>query len=1117
MNKSHDYRDDIVSIIKQEVIGPNSYKPFEEKNEEYEILNETPLFRYGAGILYPKSSELLHLSKKIAEEVKNEDSSDQEDTLSNNKLSDSNNLQTTVDDENENFTKVAANSILPSAMGLTINIIKDIQYNLYVKTAIYEKNGDKYHRIPLECIFCLNSLVNDTNSLPNKSCDFKASEYGNIQESNPYRNILEKLVVNIALKDIRKHSMFVTITLINNYIAEDERWGVSNCFFQTYISVLSTNEKITSFEVFPHRDDLCIIHDSANSYIYKDKPIYAIGHGCSTEWNDKGPVDRIDIAHLPSYQIPFIEPDTETNHNLNMLNMSDDKEIESSLKQINSLLNHYNLWIETKKTKISNLGMDPEIKKIFNLRIESCLKIHERAKSGLHFLSQNAKAKTAFCLMNKAMYMQQIMYSQEIINWDASLKKPEKEAIDLDNIINTSKSDPRNWRAFQIVFILMNIISICEKDSLERDIVDLIWFPTGGGKTEAYLGLSAFTIFYRRLVDSENAGTSIIMRYTLRLLTTQQFQRASSLICAMEYLRIKMPNLIGNTPITIGMWVGGDVTPNSYPIARQSYNDIKNGLLDSNPFQILKCPCCGTQMGPVKYNNTFATKGYHIDERKKEFYFQCDNPTCFFSKNRDFNRRIPVQIIDEDIYKNPPSLLIGTVDKFAMIPWKQEAGRIFGLNTKYSLPDLIIQDELHLITGPLGSIVGSYEFLIKSLMKSKGKIPKVISSSATINKANEQIQTLYGKEEHNIQIFPQPIDTFGDTFFSWVNNEKKGRQYVGIMANGYSSYITANIRIISSLLQSINTIDFANQAAKDYYWTLVLYYNSLRELGYGSYLIDADIRENIRRINRRIYQKYQVSNKRKYPLEILELTSRKKNAEIPKVLLNLLRNLDGNSPVADICLSTNMLSVGIDIPRLSLMCVIGQPKLSAEYIQATSRVGRDDRGPGLIFTIYNPARSRDKSHFEQFQAYHSHLYEYVEPVSITPYSMQVLERTLHAIIIGFLRQVDEDQKGSHPKPIISMERISNLKTDFLEQIRKFNPENEIIFSEYFDKIINEWDIGYDSFGQLYDKYSKARQPMMVVAGRKNREAMISASYPTLTSMRTIDTECIGKILNHYPE
>ena len=451
------------------------------------------------------------------------------------------------------------------------------------------------------------------------------------------------------------------------------------------------------------------------------------------------------------------------------------------------------------------------------------------------------------------------------------------------------------------------------------------------------------------------------MRYTLRLLTAQQFQRSASLICACEMLRRDMTGELGSVPITIGLWVGGTLTPNKRSDAVAALGKLSKGETRENPFIVLQCPWCGAQMGPVKTRNRFRILGYEKQRRLSTVKFRCYDSAC------DFNQELPLLVIDEEIYESPPTLLIGTVDKFALLPWFPDARAFFGISdTGYiSPPNLIIQDELHLISGPLGSMVGHYETVIDQLCSQVDEDrrirPKIVASTATISRAKEQVKSLYARD-----VFPFPPQCLraGDSFFAEEDESLPGRLYTGVHASALPSHVTAQVRVIAALLQATLSAQVSSENERDLYWTLIGYFNSLRELGHAATLIRADIREYLNAMwSRKDIKKIGTFDERRFINHALELTSRVSSTDIPESLQKLeleYPSQDDNRPV-DICLATNMISVGIDVPRLGLMAVVGQPKTTSEYIQATSRVGR--RHPGLVVPIYNtgkPDMTREK-------------------------------------------------------------------------------------------------------------------------------------------------------------
>lgn len=583
------------------------------------------------------------------------------------------------------------------------------------------------------------------------------------------------------------------------------------------------------------------------------------------------------------------------------------------------------------------------------------------------------------------------------------------------------------------------------------------------------------------------------------------------MICACDKIRKENEEELGTARITIGLWVGSDSTPNRRDEARRAFQIMEQGREEENPFIVLKCPWCGSQMGYLKEARTNKVKGYKRRKigTKETIIYQCDNQQCDFSKP-DFN--LPLVVIDEDIYDNPPTLLIGTVDKFAMLTWKPEAKTIFGFKGNermFSPPELIIQDELHLISGPLGSMVGLYETMIEELCTSNNIKPKIIASSATISRAKEQINSLYGRGTNNVNIFPAQCLSAGDSFFAYEDTTSTGRIYTGIFASALPSHATAQVRVISALLQSVKSIPVADEILRDPYWTALTYFNSIRELGHAATLIRADIREYMNSI---WIRKTIKGDERRFINRDIELTSRINSNDIPEYLEQLSKSWTGDKteyPV-DVCLATNMISVGVDIPRLGLMTVIGQPKTTSEYIQATSRVGRSKKGPGLVFTIYNCSKPRDRSHFEHFQEYHSKIYSKVEPTSVTPFSAPARERGLHAILVGLIRFYSTDQSATAPRPFPQKEIIERVTQIIFDRVHLIDDEEygktlELI-EEKLEYWKNELPLVYGSFGQ------QTNIPLMYPAGTNPSEDIKARAWSTPTSMRNVDSTCEAYVI-----
>ena len=639
--------------------------------------------------------------------------------------------------------------------------------------------------------------------------------------------------------------------------------------------------------------------------------------------------------------------------------------------------------------------------------------------------------------------------------------------------------------------------------------MDLIWFPTGGGKTEAYLGLSAFVIFYRKIVNSSNYGTAVVMRYTLRLLTTQQFQRASTLICACEKIRSNNESILGKHRISIGLWIGGESTPNTEESAKKCLEGMYNQQsYGENKFLLLNCPWCGEKMGMVDNE----VRGYKIE--KKRFTFSCYDENCDFHSNN-----LPIYLIDDTIYKVSPDLLIGTIDKFASLPWNEKAIASFQSLENKLAPELIVQDELHLISGPLGSVSGMYEILIDSLFENKmnNKVvkAKLVGSTATISKAEEQIKSLYARKSY---LFPPQTNQIENNFFSIEDEESDGRKYVGLFCSSSTSPQITLSKIISSILVSGKYLELnsENSDIVDPYWTQLIYFNSIRELMAGASLINDDVRD----YKNAIYSKkgYSLFNKEYYRnVKWQELTSRKQSSEIPEILSQLFleKKIDEKYKALDICLATNMIQVGIDIPRLSLMIINGQPKTTSEYIQASSRVGRKGGSPGIVFTILSPFKARDRSHYEHFKSYHQSIYNYVEPTSVTSHSDPVRKRCLHAVIIGLCRLWDLNLRMS-PRPTPSEELKKRVKDCILNYVKKADeghPDEVEKTEKEISKIFNKWEnISPNHYGSM-SLSQKNRDILMYPAG--GEKLPDAEPFETLTSMRNVDKECNAKLLPDF--
>ena len=572
---------------------------------------------------------------------------------------------------------------------------------------------------------------------------------------------------------------------------------------------------------------------------------------------------------------------------------------------------------------------------------------------------------------------------------------------------------PPAWRPFQLAYILMNLRGIAEPTHVEREFVDLLFFPTGGGKTEAYLGLGAFTLVLRRLRDPDpiHRGLSVLMRYTLRLLTLDQLGRAAALICALELEREADPDRLGTWPFEIALWVGRAATPNymgrkgdpSDKTARTKTLRFTRDTSRDPPLPLDQCPWCATK---------FTRQSFRLHpntDQPSDLLVHCANRRCEFSGRK---RPLPIVAVDEPIYRRLPAFMIATADKFAALPWTGETAGFFrgGDPDNPRPPDLIIQDELHLISGPLGTMAGLYETAIDHLCRrhigDKEVRPKIVASTATVRLAEKQIRALFGRR--SVAVFPPPGIDRRDSFFArqTSRDESNARLYVGIAAQGRGPKVI--------FLKSATTVMAAAQAAwdaaaggpnpADPYMSTVAYFNALRELGSARRIVEDEIGSRLLTYSRRKREGEATGPfaNRQISFEPVELTSRIGTANVADAKRRLALGFDKDERV-DVALATNMISVGLDITRLGLMLVSGQPKTTAEYIQATSRVGRDHDRPGLVMSLLNVHKPRDRSHYERFTAYHETFYRGVEATSVTPFSSRALDRGLAAVTVALAR------------------------------------------------------------------------------------------------------------------
>jgi len=847
---------------------------------------------------------------------------------------------------------------------------------------------------------------------------------------------------------------------------------------------------------------------------YRDRVEHAVGHSVAVH-AELAPGDptravRLETTAFPQHEVAQMRPPDSGSLpalrglELDMQRLGDaaDGELPALLEP---LPRAFGEWIagEERRLRAGEDGLEAHVA-TGEAVLDAAREARERIAAGIDLVATSPEAREAFRFANRAMALQRV-HTQ----WAEHRRRGGGRPLEEFEV-----PERRSWYPFQLAFVLLNLPSVTDPKHPDRThptkaVCDLLWFPTGGGKTEAYLGLAAYVMALRRLQPDlgglrADAGVAVLMRYTLRVLTLQQFQRASALICACEVLRREDAGRWGEEPFRIGLWVGQATAPNRIDVAADALKVLhgegwaKSG--GGRPDQLPSCPWCGTAIEPGRDMRVET-----FEQGRARVLTFCGDKLggCEFSAKRSPGEGLPVITVDEEIYRRLPSLVVATVDKLAQLPWKGQTQTLFGsvdgrcerhgfrspelpdtdshpAKGSYAgartvdrgellrPPDLVIQDELHLISGPLGTMMGLYETAVDRLMTwdldGTAVRSKVVASTATIRRARHQIHQLFLRD---VRVFPPPSLDAGDSFFAReraLSEEEPGRLYLGVCAPG-RRLKAVMIRVYVALLAAGQTLYERYGAAADPWMTLVGYFNAMQELAGMRRLCEDDIRTRLGKMDRRGLAKRSLG-----PYSVEELTSRLAAADIPARLDHMEQVFDpaeehqrragqkkGRRPI-DVLLATSMISVGVDVQRLGLMVVTGQPKTSAEYIQATSRVGRSK--PGVVCTVYNWARPRDLSHYERFEHYHATFYKQVEPLSVTPFAPRAVDRGLSALLVALVRL---EELALNPNAAAqSLDRRSELCRNAIEAIvlraREVTSDNEVgdLVREMLEQRVDEW-------------------------------------------------------------
>ncbi|MFE7761905.1 helicase-related protein [Streptomyces sp. NPDC057438] len=1058
---------DLLVGLRRELLGPTVDATAEDRDEI--LTQDAPIDRYLTGVLYPRPADPTS-EQRIREDDAEQDGLDIAPLRTGDNVEESGTAQEVG----------AASSRRPSSMGLTFAVDPAISDAIVVsaRAALYEPTDPEGKSIEARRAEA-RTTSDQREQWRRRELELPDTEV-DVTAPAPDRKFELGAGVRLRVNVRRPHpitgTVTVTVTLVNTHQVGERELQDAFSLFQCGLTVRAINGSTA----FVERPAPTFAHDpevATSRLLHRHAPTFAVGHGCAAAWDWTPPpvgmtdTRRAAVAEVRSEFVPSVEvlltdsnPEIDSSA-LSMLGLAEKPESDV-LTALEDLATGYEAWIDRKAAEADALTGDAHEQPALE-QVEACREALDRIREGIELLRTEPDLMRAFRLANKAMADQRARSA-----WVKSGR--------------VGAPDPAagRWRPFQIAFVLLCLAGIHDPGHRDRDVSDLLWFPTGGGKTEAYLGLIALTSFLRRIrKGADGGGVTVLMRYTLRLLTLQQFERAAILLCAMEKMRRHTPGL-GHEEFSIGMWVGRSATPNKLAVADQKLDELRRNLdkrlATENPVQLHACPWCGTRLD---------ARNYEADVDAKRMHVRCPNTDC------EFAHGLPVHLIDEAVYDARPTLVIATVDKFASMPWRPETAALFNLddlNGDTPPPELIIQDELHLISGPLGTLTGLYETAVDALA---GR-PKVIASTATIRRAADQGRHLFAR---GVRQFPPAGLDARDSWFAveTPREEKASRRYVGLLAPG-TSQSTLLIRTYATLLHRAKNAETTDEV-RDAYWSLVGYFNSLRLLSAAELQVHDDVVAYLELLGAR--EGVEVRPVTNYS----ELTSRVDASEIPTRLKGIEKRFPDDDAV-DVLLATNMIAVGVDVDRLGLMAVMGQPQTTAEYIQATSRVGRAH--PGLVTVMLNSTRSRDRSHYESFQHFHSALYREVESTSVTPFSARARDRGLHAVIVALARILIEDAR---PNPgagkVESYEPIlrGRIKSVLLKRVEAVSPEEVEATSHAFDEFVEWWCKEASNHSELlFEPKRGSRAPSLLKA--YDDESEDAEAWATLWSLRDVDAE-----------
>lgn len=1160
MNKITESRDSIIEQLKNELIGPDArgkaldckglisfsdgkkaYQPYVQADSAEEILpRDSPLTRYGGGVLYPlpvkekqspKSATSDPIRKVVFDESGNEVYRETKFGAQNDPASQT--PMMSYRSETVDLDLSGANKPLPHSMGITFLAKTSKKAQL-----IIDVSGGRYHPLSVK-------IGKDSRKFWRREKVELTCKFNNLESVYTPQKIKGSIVrsinaegLNLSVEAYARPTknideLLITVVLVNRTETPAGKMLDGYALFQSQFSARVVSPRLGSKMILPYpgaqeRQEMSEEERSID-LLYRHARTYSIGHGCAADWDKRiGEDERVKAVFansFPTYEVPHITSEVKkadgTLLEISMSKLAGLVAGDDGMRDLAEMVDAYEDWIKRRDSELATLASRYHY--AGHSHLTECRDALARMRDGLKLLQENPRAKRAFELANLAILMQQHRSKLALreTKIDDKTKKPVFARKNTNPDLLDSASGRGKWRAFQIAFLLLSMRSAIDPECTEREVVDLIFFPTGGGKTESYLSLSAFTIFYRRLSNPADAGTTVFMRYTLRLLTAQMFQRTGALICAMEILRRQNPEELGLSEISIGLWLGNEITPGTRNDAMRDYDRlVAHPQTTENKFVLNRCPYCAAEIGKIevqqseKNKNNRHERQYYIRGYKKErgrVVLHCPDPSC------SFYDRLPIYVVDEDLYEKRPSFVIGTVDKQGILAFKPAARALYGLGREgeriFSPPAVEIQDEVHMISGPLGTMVALYEPVIEELCTDRRAgheyRPKIVAATATTRAYREQIRTLFARDD--ARLFPPPGLDAGNSFFARYARDEDGnllpgRLYAGICAPGLGSSQTTEVRTYTAMLQAVAELPASE---RNYYWSLMLFFSNLKSLGNTLSLLQSNVRSYIVAYKNRTNQV-----KSRFINRTLELTGQLRGDEVLSALKKLEVNYSesGNRAI-DVCLSSSIIEVGMDIPRLSLMTIISQPKNTAQYIQVSSRVGRSYEHPGLVTVIYNPSNARDKSHYERFRSFHERLYANVEPTSMTPFSSPALERALHAVLCAYIRQTGSQRQAVSPFPVPEAE-IKRFKDLMLARLQKIAPEMRDEFEKIFNRRVNQWR-RWEHTSWAEDKRTGDEEGLLRMFDKWTNEEVKARSWATPVSMRTVDTESEMRITRYY--